>query len=272
MANWITDTEYGAGHLLARVMANRLWHHHFGRGIVSTNNDFGLQGTKPVNPELLDWLAGELMRQNWKLKPMHKLLMTSAAYMQDSKYNTEAAKADPLNELVWRFTPHRLEAELIRDNMLAVSGELDRTQFGPGSLEETHKRRSIYFMIKRSKLVTMMQIFDQPEPLVSVGQRPSTTVAPQALMFMNNPQVRKNASSFAAKLLPQWQASPEEAVKQGYLTATGRLPTADEQTDSREFLLAAEKSYAKAGDKAKQQALTDFCQVLFELNEFVYVE
>jgi mono/diheme cytochrome c family protein len=275
MANWITDTEQGAGHLLARVMANRLWQHHFGRGIVGTPNDFGVQGERPTHPELLDYLATELIASGWKLKAMHKQLMLTSTYMQSSQFDEADAKIDPENTWLWRHTPRRMEAEIVRDNLLAVSGTLDPTMFGPGSLEETHKRRSIYFMIKRSKLIPMMQLFDQPEPLVSVGGRPSTTIAPQALMFMNNPQVRLYAHNFAKKLLPVYEKSPADAIKQGYLTAVARQPDDGELTDAIAFLESQQKSYLSLPDKqaqAKELALADFCQVLFGLNEFVYVE
>jgi mono/diheme cytochrome c family protein len=273
LAEWITDTQYGAGHLLARVIVNRLWHHHFGRGIVATPNDFGTQGERPTHPQLLDWLATELMERGWKLKTMHRLMMTSAAYQQASTFDAADAKLDPENRFLWRFSPRRMEAEIVRDNLLAVSGVLDRTQFGPGTLDESHKRRSIYFMIKRSKLIPMMQLFDQPEPLVSVGGRPSTTIAPQALMFLNNPQVRSYAHAFAKQLLPIYEQSAEEAVKQGYRQAIGREPDADEVRETTQFLAEQIKSYtADNKANAKQLALADFCQVLFGLNEFVYVE
>jgi Protein of unknown function (DUF1553)/Protein of unknown function (DUF1549) len=273
LANWMTDAEHGAGHLLARVIANRLWHHHFGRGIVGTPNDFGVQGTRPTHPELLDWLARELIQNQWKLKPLHKTMMTSAAYMQSGAFDTADSKLDPENLWLWRREPQRLEAELIRDNMLAASGTLDRTQFGPGTLDEGHTRRSIYFMIKRSKLVPMMQLFDQPEPLVSVGGRPSTTIAPQALAILNSPHIRGYAQNFAQRLMPAYEQSPAEAVKQGYLTAIGRLPDELETSSTIEFLAAQEKSYSAAGKpEPRKLALADFCQVLFGLNEFVYVE
>ena len=273
LAEWITDTEQGAGHLLARVIANRLWHHHFGRGIVATPNDFGVQGTRPTHPELLDWLASELLARGWKLKTMHKLIMTSAAYQQASTFDAADAKLDPENQFLWRFSPRRMEAEIVRDNLLAVSGVLDRTQFGPGTLDEAQKRRSIYFMIKRSKLVPMMQLFDQPEPLVSVGGRPSTTIAPQALMFINNPQVRSYSQAFAKQLLPLYEKSAGDVVKQGYLQAIAREPDADEVSETTQFLAEQVKSYeADKKPNAKELALTDFCQVLFGLNEFVYVE
>jgi hypothetical protein len=273
LARWITDTEHGAGQLLARVIVNRLWHHHFGRGIVATPNDFGVQGARPTHPELLDWLAAELIRNGWKLKPLHQQIMLSAAYMQSSQFDAADAKIDPENTWLWRRDPQRLEAEVIRDNMLAVSGALDRTQFGPGTLDEGHKRRSIYFMVKRSKLVPMMQLFDQPEPLVSVGGRPSTTIAPQALALLNSPHIRGYAHNFAQQLLPAYEMSPAEAVRLGYLTAIGRQPDDEELTASVAFLIAQEKSHSLDDNaKSHELALADFCQVLFGLNEFVYVE
>jgi hypothetical protein len=285
LANWITDTNHGAGHLLARVMANRLWHHHFGRGLVSTPNDFGVQGQKPTHPELLDWLATELLDGGrasgrepdvngaWKLKRMHKLIMLSSTYQQASTFDAAGAKIDPENQFLWRFSPHRMEAEIVRDNLLAVSGRLDRTQFGPGTLDESHVRRSIYFMIKRSKLVPMMQLFDQPEPLVSVGGRPSTTIAPQALMFINNPQVRASAHAFAKQLTAQEDKSAPAAVRRAYLQAIAREPDETELSEATAFLAEQTKSYVADGKaNAAELALADLCQVLFGLNEFVYVE
>jgi mono/diheme cytochrome c family protein len=273
LAAWTTDTEYGAGQLLARVIVNRLWHHHFGRGIVATPNDFGVQGTRPTHPELLDHLASELIAGGWRLKAMHKQMMLSAAYMQSGEFDAADAKLDLENIWLWRRTPQRLEAELIRDSLLAVSGRLDRTLYGPGTLDEGHQRRSIYFMVKRSKLVPMMQLFDQPEPLVSVGDRPSTTIAPQALAFLNSPHVRASAHAFAARLLPAYEKSPAEAVQQGYVTAVARAPDEAESAATVAFLAAQHERYAAEGKpNARDLALADFCQVLFGLNEFVYVE
>jgi mono/diheme cytochrome c family protein len=282
LANWITDTEYGAGHLLARVIVNRLWQHHFGRGIVATPNDFGVQGARPTHPELLDWLAGELIQSGWRLKPMHKLIMTSATYRQASLINENPKSQirnpksiDPENTLLWHQNIRRLEAESIRDSMLAVSGTLDPTMYGPGTLDEGHTRRSIYFMIKRSKLVPMMQLFDQPEPLVSVGDRPSTTIAPQALAFLNSPHVRTYAHNFAKQLLREYEKSPADAVRLAYTSAIAREPDAAESSAAVNFLATQETSYSHSADgkdNVRELALSDFCQVLFGLNEFVYVE
>jgi cytochrome c553 len=272
LTNWLTDVDHGAGHLLARVVVNRLWQHHLGRGIVATPNDFGFQGQRPSHPELLDWLANELMAGQWRLKPLHKRIMTSAAYMQTSDYDAADAAIDPDNQWCWRHEPQRLEAEIIRDSMLAVSGRLDRTMFGPGTLDETMQRRSIYFMVKRSKLITSMQIFDAPEPLASVGDRPSTTIAPQALLFMNNPQVRSSAVSFAQRLQTT-DRSLDDAIQRGYLATIAREPTTAELNEAKEFLQQQIESYtADKKPNARELALADFCQVLLSLNEFIYIE
>ena len=267
LANWLTDTEHGAGHLLARVMANRLWQHHLGRGIVNTPNDFGLQGELPTHPQLLDWLALELIENGWRLKPLHKQIVMSATYRQSAAHDTAKLKADPQNKLLWRRTPARLEAEVIRDSILKVSGRLDERMFGAGTLDERMLRRSIYFMIKRSKLIPSMQLFDSPEPLVSQGSRPATIIAPQALHFMNNGQVRASAMELARQL--KAQPDTAAAVTLGYQTVLGRAPTPKEQKSIASFIDVQEKSYANNG---REFALADFVQVLFGLNEFIYVQ
>ena len=264
LANWLTDTEHGAGHLLARVMVNRLWQHHLGRGIVNTPNDFGLQGELPTHPQLLDWLALELIENGWRLKPLHKQIVMSATYRQSAAHDAAKLKADPQNKLHWRRTPARLEAEVIRDSILKVSGRLDERMFGAGTLDERMLRRSIYFMIKRSKLIPSMQLFDSPEPLVSQGSRPVTIIAPQALHFMNNGQVRASAMELARQL--KAQPDTAAAVTLGYQTVLGRDPTPKEQKSIASFIDVQEKSYTNNG---RELALADFVQVLFGLNEFI---
>jgi hypothetical protein len=204
LANWITDTQHGAGSLLARVIVNRLWQHHFGKGLVATVNDFGTQGALPTHPELLEWLASELVRNDWSLKHIHRLIMTSETFQQESAFSGNAAKVDPENKLLWRFAPRRLEAEAIRDSILAVSGQLDRTMFGSGTLDPGQKRRSIYFTVKRSLLNPMLNLYDAPETLTSAGRRNSTTTAPQALLLINSPYIRELAQAFAARIAPQY--------------------------------------------------------------------
>jgi len=273
LAEWLTDTRQGAGGLLARVIVNRLWQHHLGRGIVATPNDFGVRGSLPTHPELLDWLSGELIQRGWKLKELHKLIMTSAVYMQSSRFDEAKAASDRENELLWRRPPHRLEAEVIRDNLLAVSGLLDSTMFGPGTLDEASRRRSIYFTVKRSKLVPMMQVFDAPDALSSLGERSSTTVAPQALLLMNNPNTRLYARAFAKRIGGDPAIDLAKSLRAGYVMAVARQPTDEELTDGAAFVAAQASSYQAAGKPdARELALADFCQVLLCLNEFVYVE
>lgn len=343
LANWMTDADQGAGHLLARVIVNRLWQHHFGQGLVATPNDFGVQGAKPTHPELLDWLAAELIRGGWQLKPIHQLIMTSAVYQQDASVDAAKLKADPANALCSRHTPQRLEAEAIRDSLLFVSGVLDTNLFGPGTLDQTSRRRSIYFTVKRSRLVPTMVSFDAPEPLASQGARPTTTVAPQALFLMNSPQVRSWAEAFVQRFAPSSELPLTEVVANAYSLALNRAPTKLERADAVSFINeqmtrysvdeiptketaeaaqtlghppsplqngrghgegspnqparieplnrrdrsgtdvppvsfeshrrdARATSHYTEDEKARKLALTDFAQVLFSLNEFIYVE
>ncbi|HEV3302757.1 MAG TPA: PSD1 and planctomycete cytochrome C domain-containing protein [Planctomycetaceae bacterium] len=278
LADWLTDTQSGAGQLVARVIVNRLWQHHFGHGIVATPNDFGARGEHPSHPELLDWLAGELIRHGWQLKPIQRLILTSAAYCESSEADRAKEAADPGNRFFWRHEKRRLEGEVVRDALLACGNRLDERMFGPGSLDEAQRRRSIYFTVKRSELVPMMQVFDAPEALSSMGDRPSTTIAPQALLLLNNANVRADARAFAARLLPALDRSTAEAVRSGYRMALCRDPQPGELDDSLAFIeqqrALHEPDARTAADKsdARASALLDFCQVLMCLNEFVYVD
>ncbi len=279
LANWITDTEHGAGHLLARVIVNRLWQHHFGRGLVETPNDFGLQGSLPTHPGLLDWLAAELIRQSWRLKPIHELILTSAAY-QLAAERASSPDAGPVTgpESYRAFIPRRLQAEAIRDSALFVSGTLDRTLYGSGTLDPSSTRRSIYFTVKRSRLVPALQVFDAPEPLVSQATRPSTTVAPQALLLMNSPQLRTWAGNFARRMDPGPSALPADAVRRAYRIALSREPTAGELDASTEFLAEQAATYraeiaeSEHPKEPYRMALTDLAQAILSLNEFIYID
>ncbi|MEX2142035.1 MAG: PSD1 and planctomycete cytochrome C domain-containing protein [Pirellulales bacterium] len=279
LADWITDREHGAGHLLARVIVNRLWHYHFGRGIVATPSDFGAQGTPPSHPELLDWLARELIRNEWRLKPIQKLILTSAVYQQGSAIDPEKAAIDPDNVYLWRWSPRRLEAEAIRDSLLAVTGELDRTMYGPGTLDERMRRRSIYFTVKRSKLIPMLQLFDAPDANQGIGRRATTTVAPQALLLINSPIVRQWAQAMArrisiARATDHEEVSPAETLRRAFQMALARDPSDEELSQSLKFLNGQMRLYQAGGEHAQaaELALTDFCQTLLGLNEVVYVE
>jgi len=267
LADWLTDSATGAGHLLARVIVNRLWQHHFGKGLVRTPNDFGAQGEPPTHPELLDYLAAELIKGGWKLKPIHKLIMTSVAYQQGSDSNEAAVKADPQNRLWWHVPPRKLEAEAIRDSLLLIGGSLDLKMFGPGVLDETGPRRSIYLTVKRSRLLPMLQAFDAPEPIQSVGERSSTTATTQALIMMNSALVRQQAEKFARAVLPAATGNVPQSVEKAYLRALGRPPTDRERKRMTDFVLRGAD-----GSKGLETATADFCQVLLCLNEFLYVD
>ena len=271
LANWMVDTEKGAGHLLARVIVNRLWHHHFGRGIVSSTNDFGIQGQPPTHPGLLDWLALQLIANDWSLKHIHALILSSYTYQQSSEFDENNSQIDPDNTYLWRFSPRRLEAEAIRDSILQATGQLDKTMFGKGTLDESMRRRSIYFTVKRSKLVPMLQVFDVPEPLVSQGKRPTTTVAPQALLLLNNPHIRKCCEDSAMQLLDK-DMNESALVNLLYHRSLSRKPSSSEARRAAEFLRAQSSSYSQTGvQDAKTQATADLIQLMLCLNEFCYI-
>jgi hypothetical protein len=274
LAEWITDVDAGAGHLLARVIVNRLWYYHFGAGLNPNPSDFGVQSPRPPHAELIDFLANELIRNEWRLKPIHKLIMTSAVYMQTSKSDPARVKADPENRLFWHKPLRRLEGEIVRDAMMACAGTLDEKMFGPGTLAADQPRRSIYYFVKRTKLMPMMTLFDGPDTLQDLAVRPETTVAPQALMLMNNGVLRKYAEALAKKIIPASPGGIEQGIDLGYRSTIGRSPSADELRDSKEFVAAQIAAYRAEGKGAAAESLAwgDFCQVLFGLNEFVYVE
>lgn len=215
-ARWLTS---GRHPLLGRVLANRIWLHHFGQGIVSTPGDFGKLGTEPTHPELLDWLALELPEQDWSLKRIHKLLMLSTVYRQSSVRNDESDAIDSENRYYWRMPVRRLEAEAIRDTMLQVSGELNRTLYGPPiSVSEDdvgqvvtpddQPRRSVYLQVRRSKPVSFLSSFDAPVMETNCEIRPSSTVAPQSLMLMNSGFVLQRAETMASRVRSSAEPTP----------------------------------------------------------------
>ncbi len=199
---------------------------------------------------------------------MQRLIVTSAVYMQGNQFDETRAKVDRENQLLWRYTPRRLDAEPIRDALLASAGKLDVTMFGPGTLDPNMRRRSVYFFIKRSQLVPALMLFDWPEHLVSIGQRSMTTTAPQALMFMNSPLGRSCAEGLTARL----PADHAAAVRDAYRIAFGREATADESRLSTEFLTRQAEIYRRdAKSDAERRARIDLCQALMSMSEFIYV-
>jgi mono/diheme cytochrome c family protein len=270
LASWMTDTEGGAGSLAARVIVNRLWQHHFGRGIVATPSDFGEQGEAPSHPELLEWLAADLVHHGWTFKRVHRLIVTSAVYVQDNRADEAREKIDRENVFLWRYTPRRLEAEPIRDNLLAVSGRLDTRMFGPGTLDPNMRRRSVYFFIKRSQLIPTMMLFDWPEHLVSIGQRASTTTAPQALLFMNSALGRASAEGLASRVIGE--PGTEGPLRRAYKLCFGREPGRQEMRLGLDFMARQHSTYAadNKSDPARR-ALLDLCQALLSMSETIYI-
>jgi mono/diheme cytochrome c family protein len=270
LANWMTDLDRGAGPLLARVIVNRLWQHHFGEGLVGTPNDFGVQGERPSHPELLEVLALELVRNGWKLKPLHKEMMLSAAYQQSHEVDAGNLTKDPANRYLWHFRSHRLEAEIIRDSLLAVGGNLDLTMYGPSILDNT-PRRSVYLRVKRSELIPLMTTFDAPEPTQSIGERISTTVPTQALAMMNSPFTRQQAEKLSARIRPSKETPLDASIVLAYQIAFARAPGDAEQSRMLAFI-TAQRDAMGTDPAATEKALTEFCHVLLCLNEFVYVD
>ena len=266
LANWMTDVDHGAGALLARVMVNRLWQHHFSEGLVGTPNDFGAQGERPTHPELLEWLAAEFVKGGWKLKPLHKAMLLTAAYQQGNDVSPDNVKLDPENRFLWHHKPQRLEAEIIRDAVLAVGGSLDPTMYGPSILDNT-PRRSVYLRVKRSELIPFMTMFDAPEPTQSIGERVSTTLPTQALTMMNSPFVRQQAEKLVTRIRPNVEVPLEAAVDRAYQFAFTRQPSKEER--DRMIAFVNQQTTANADVKI---ALAEFCQVLICLNEFVYID
>ena len=246
MAEWLTDLDGGAGSLVARVIVNRLWQYHFGEGLVRTPDDFGRTGDAPLHRELLDWLAGELIRNEWRLKPIHRLIVTSATYRQGMDPDTRHRLQDPDARLLSRRRPVRLEAEAIRDAMLAASGRLNRAMYGPAfrpripaeAISTRSKdayptnipegpglwRRSVYAFVKRSVVNPFAETFDAPDSTATCGRRNTTTVPTQNLALMNDPFVRGCARALARRAEADAGNSAAQRVRRAYALALGRSP------------------------------------------------
>src|SRR5262245_37669556 len=248
LANWLTNPDHP---LTARVMVNRVWQMHFGRGIVATSSDFGRLGAKPSHPELLDWLAHEFVHptfsagsQNrgearpWSVKHIHRLIVTSRTYRQASESgirNVEAGKKDPENRLLWKMPTRRLEAEQIRDGILAVTGKLDLTAGGP-SVEPRESRRSIFCKVMRNTREPLLDVFNWPENFQSAAQRNVTTTPTQALLMLNSPYMLRQAQDFAARLRKEGHTNDAVLVNSALRHAFGRNATPDELRVGAEFL------------------------------------
>ena len=275
LAEWLASPQ---NPLTARVIVNRIWHHHFGRGIVGTLDNFGQMGERPTHPALLDWLAVEFMNRGWSIKQMHRLIMTSDAYRMASAYESAAnGEKDPQNQYLWRFRAQRLDAEIVRDSILAAGGGINLTIGGPPVFPALPKevltsvsfgvwrdeadgpavwRRSVYIYRRRGLAFPMFQVFDLPEQNITAGARYVSTVPTQALTLLNNPFVLKQAGLFAERVRQSAGEDPSKQVDLAYRIALTRPPSEAELSAALDFL--------------KSQSLADLTHVLFNLNEFVY--
>jgi len=292
LARWIASEE---NPLTARVAVNRIWMHHFGEGLVTTAGNFGRLGTKPSHPKLLDWLATEFVRQGWSVKAMHRLLMSSATYQAASTHGDEQSQeTDPDNRLLWRFKQRRLEAEAIRDAALFAAGRLNRQAGGPGFFptvpqevrdsflkgkwlmeepEDALRRRSVYAYVKRGLRYPMFEVFDAPNVNVVCERRNTTTVPTQALTLLNNRFTLEQARGFAERVAREADTESER-IRRVYRIALGRMPTASEITANQAFLerQTAYHQGDSSAQSAELDALTDLCDVILNLNEFVYIQ
>jgi hypothetical protein len=282
-AKWLIAPE---NPLTARVMVNRMWARHFGAGIVQSLGNFGRTGTPPTNPELLDWLATEFVRRGWNIKAMHRLMMTSSTYRQGSTVTPTLAKADPDNVFLARMPLKRLQAELLYDSLLIMSGRFDETRYGPPEpvevrddglvtpiSTETGWRRAIYVAERRTEVPTLLESFDLPPMGPNCLERNTSTVAIQALHLMNNSMVEKLAELFAERVRKEAGDDPEKQIERAYWIALGRAPAEDERTASVQALrrfMAQEKP--QTGVAVNEKALASFCHALVNSAAFLYID
>jgi len=298
LARWLCRPDHP---LTARVIANRLWQHYLGRGIVGTPNDFGLMGEQATHPELLDWLATELVRRGWKLKAIHRLIVTSAVYRQASSpgQNPALARAqevDADNHLLWHARPRRRDAESVRDVLLQASGQLSLRMYGPSAhpelpaplmesryawdpdaRAEDRNRRSVYVLARRNLTVPLFSTFDVPDRTNSCPTRPTTTTAPQALVMLNGNFAVEQARHLAGRLLAAHGRDTHGLIRDAYLLLFSRKPDASEFALAEDFLshqvrLIESGSRRPAGSNGRVAAVVDFCHALMNSAEFLYLE
>jgi len=302
LANWLTRRDHP---LTARVMVNRVWQHHFGKGIVATPENFGHSGTPPTHPELLDWLAVDFVEHGWSVKRLHRLIMTSMAYRQSARRpqpgeSSPAIAGDPDNELLWRMNLRRLEAEVLRDAVLAVSGKLDRTSGGPpvpvdsnpdglvtvsekGPTPTSHWRRSVYVRSLRGShplgqgfKLSMFEIFDFPEIVINCTHRTNSTTPLQSLALVNSKFMREQARYFADRVraMAEDAAPARKLIETAFGLALGRQPEPAELQFCQDFLSAQTQVYLNENqnpEESARQALASLCLMLLASNEFLYI-
>ena len=286
LARWLVDPQHP---LTARVMVNRIWRWHFGRGLVASPDNFGLLGERPSHPELLDWLAHRFLAEGWSVKSMHRILMLSSTYQMSVNGSLRAGDVDPENALLSHFSLRRLDAEEIRDGLLSVAGKLDLTMGGKTIplknrefvFDHTSKdattydspRRAVYLPVIRNHLYDLFQQFDYPDPAVPSGNRAATVVAPQALMMMNSPLVLEASEAFAKRLLEPSHFSDGQRVRQAYLHALGRIPSKMERRLAEKFLRStqAAQGRGRVPESTRLEAWQTLCHTLLASSEFIYL-
>lgn len=280
LAQWITDKR---NPLTARVIVNRVWQRHFGRGLVPSTSDFGLRGEAPTHPELLDWMATDFMNHGWSLKHLHRLILTSRTYRLSSQDQEDNLTSDPGNALYWKFNRQRLDAESLRDTLLLIGGTLDPTpqtqpypippsrdweytQHHPFKADYPSNKRSVYQLTKRLTAQTYLQTFDGPDPNVCTATRDTSVTALQALYFVNNSFLHDQAQRFATQLVGL-KNSDEARLDQAYRTLFQRPPNAEETQ-----LLIAHLARAREQTADNTAAWASLCRSLLRLNEFLYLD
>ena len=287
LSRWITSDN---NPLFARVMANRIWHYHFGRGIVKTTSDFGVRGAAPTHPQLLDHLAWYFAQQSWSVKQMHRYIMTSTAYMRQSSDIPASSDIDPNNNMFWRFNRQRLDAEQIRDTLLTFSHEIDHSvggrhpfdhrltyffrQHDPFVGNYQTNRRSIYMMQQRIVKNDYLDLFDGPDGNIQMSERKVTTTTLQALFMMNSPFIYERSKKIAGVLISE-QNEPEDRAIAAYRMVFGRVPTEQEVAQSTLFTQDAVASLTDGGmndAQADHTAWTSFIRGMISSNEFIYID
>ena len=286
LARWLTQPEHP---LTSRVIANRIWKHHFQHGIVTTLDNFGRAGARPTHPELLDWLATELIDSGWSIKHLHRVIMTSATYRQQSKVTQAHLKADPDNIWLSRMPLKRLDAEMLRDALLSVSDRLRLTPFGPADPVEARSdglvismptqgswRRSVYVIQRRTQPLTILGTFDRPQMNPNCVERMNSTVAPQALHLLNNKMIHELSVAFAGRIKNEAGNDRQAQIKQAYLVALSRSPSKAELDLSLSYLdkltLQWKQEQPQKTAEAPQRALENFCHAVINLAAFIYID
>jgi hypothetical protein len=285
LAGWVTDK---SNPLTARVMVNRVWLHHFGRGLVRTPDDFGTRGSPPTHPELLDWLAKRFVDGGWSVKSLHRQVMLSQAYQSACVENADYARRDPQNTLLWTFNRRRLSAEEVRDAMLFVGGNLDRAPGGPHPFKPEWEwrytqhnpfvddfptdKRSVYLMQQRIRMQPYLGTFNGADTNACTGQRGSDTPPQQALFMLNSEFAHKQAKALAERLSRE-ALTPEARVAQAFLLVLGRPPTVDERREAKEYVSGVEGPLEQAGVAEREKsAWASYLRVLLSSSEFVFVD